>query len=171
VLEPLRSTSLLRTRYVSVDHETWPAIGERDVVRVFDAAAVLPLTPDHDVLLIRQFRPAVRKDVVEIPAGLLDEPGETPDECVARELFEETGFRHSSLTKLCEIHPSPGSWTERVHLFLAETDAAATGEPERGIELVRTPYVEAVAQARAGRIEDAKTALALLLADARHDRG
>lgn len=154
-----------------MDHEIWPAIGERDVVRVFDAAAVLPLTPDDDVLLIRQFRPAVRKDVVEIPAGLLDEPGETPDGCAARELFEETGFRPTSVTKLCEIHPSPGSLTERVHLFLAETDAAATREPERGIQVVRTPFPQAVAEARAGRIEDAKTALALLLADARRDRG
>lgn len=171
MLEPLESEPLVRTKYVRVDHEVWPGIGERDVVRVYDAAAVLPVTPDGQVLLVRQFRPAARREILEIPAGLLDEPGEGPEACVARELFEETGFRHTSMTKLCEILPSPGSWSERVHLYLADTESQAAGDAESGIEVVRRPFDELVAEARSGELEDAKTALAVLLADARQGAG
>ena len=140
-------------------------------MHVFDAAAVLPVTPDGEVLLVRQFRPAVRKEILEIPAGLLDEPGETPEGCVARELVEETGFRYASMTKLGEVVPSPSSWSERVHLFLAETEPHPVGDPESGIELVRRPFPDVVAEARAGGLEDAKTALAVLLAAARQGAG
>jgi ADP-ribose pyrophosphatase len=169
--EPEHSELLFQGRYVRVFEETWPEIGRWEVIRRVDAAAVLPITPEGDVLLVRQFRAAARKEIVEIPAGLLDVPGEEPEACVARELLEETGFRHTSLIALGGTYPSPGSWTEFVHLFLARTAATPDQEPEEGIELVRLPFAEMVAEARAGRFEDAKTALALLLAAARMPPG
>ncbi len=169
--EPEHSELLFQGRYVRVFEETWPEIGTWEVIRRVDAAAVLPITPAGDVLLVRQFRAAARRKIVEIPAGLLDVPGEEPEACVARELLEETGFRHTSLTALGGTYPSPGSWTELVHLFLARTAATPDQEPEEGIELVRRPFAEMVAEARAGRLEDAKTALALLLAAARMPPG
>ena len=171
MLQPEDSTLVFEGRYLRVFKEVWPGIGEWEVVRRVDAAAVLPITPEGDVLLVRQFRAAVRKEVVEIPAGLLDEDGEDPEACVARELWEETGFRHRSLTPLGGIYLSPGSWTEFVHLFLARTHPEPEGEPEKGIELVHRPLDEMVAEARAGQVEDAKTALALLLAAARMPPG
>jgi ADP-ribose pyrophosphatase len=169
--EPVGSRSLFEGRWVRVDEETWPGIGPWEVVRTPEAAGVLPVTPGGDVLLVRQFRPPVRHVVTEIPAGLLDVEGEDARACAARELFEETGFRPASLEFLSGYHPSAGHSAEYVHLFLARTRAEPEGEPEDGIELLRVPFAEIVADARAGRIDDAKTAIALLLADARRTSG
>ena len=154
-----------------VDEEEWPEIGTWEVFRPEDAAAVVPITPDGDVVLVRQFRAGAGRTIEEIPAGLLDVEGEDPATCAARELFEETGFRPASLEPLAAIHPSPGSSSELVHLFWSRTGAGPEREPERSIEVVRRPFDGAVADARAGRIDDAKTALALLLADARMTSG
>ena len=156
---------------MNVDEEEWPGIGSWEVVRPKDAAAVLPLTPEDDVLLVEQFRAGARRSIEEIPAGLLDLDGEDPATCAARELLEETGFRHVSLEPLAVVHTSPGSSSELVHLFVAQTRAEPEREPEEGIAIVRRRFADAVAEARAGRIADAKTALALLLADARRAAG
>ena len=86
-------------------------------------------------------------------------------------MFEETGFRHASLEPLATFHTSPGSSSELVHLFVALTAAEPERAPETGIEVVRRPLDAAVDDARAGRIDDAKTALALLLTDARRVAG
>jgi 8-oxo-dGTP pyrophosphatase MutT (NUDIX family) len=169
--EPVRSATLFRGRWIRVVEEEWPAIGTWEVVKPKDAAAVLALTPADDVLLVRQFRAGARRSIEEIPAGLLDAEGEDPASCAARELFEETGFRHASLEPLAVVHTSPGSSSELVHLFVARTDAGPEGDPEDGIAIVRRQFADAVAEARAGRIVDAKTALALLLADARRVAG
>jgi ADP-ribose pyrophosphatase len=156
---------------VRVDEEEWPGIGTWEVVRPKDAAAVLPLTPDGDVVLVRQFRAGARRAIEEIPAGLLDVEGEDPASCAARELLEETGFRHESLEPLAVVHTSPGSSSELVHLFVARTGAHPERDPEPGISIVRRSFADAVSEARGGRIDDAKTALALLLADARRVAG
>lgn len=169
--EPEHSKPLFQGRWVRVDEEDWPEVGAWEVVRTADVAAVVPLTPEGDVLLVRQFRAPARRVMTEIPAGLLDVDGESAESCAARELFEETGFRHASLESLSGFYPSSGHSAEFVHLFLARTDREPEGEPEAGIELVRRPFAEIVAEARAGQLEDAKTALALLLAAARMPSG
>jgi ADP-ribose pyrophosphatase len=171
VREPVRSSILFRGRWVHVVEEEWPGAGTWEVFKPKDAAAVLPLTADGDVLLVRQFRAGARSLIEEIPAGLLDVEGEDPSGCAARELFEETGFRHTSLEPLAAFHLSPGSSSELVHLFVARTGTEPEHEPEDGIEVIRRPFDGAVADAHVGRIDDAKTALALLLADARMAAG
>jgi ADP-ribose pyrophosphatase len=169
---PEHSRLLFQGRHLRVDEEEWPQLENPwEVVRRVDAVAAVPVTPDGDVLLVRQFRAAARREILEIPAGLLDIPGEEPEACLARELREETGFRHTSLTSLGGIYLSPGSWTEFVHLFLAQTRPEPDGEPEDGIQLIRRPFAEMVAEARAGQVDDAKTALGLLLAAARMTPG
>jgi len=125
---------------------------------------VLPVTPSGEVLLVRQFRPPARQVLTEIPAGLLDVAGEDPLSCAARELFEETGFRHEAIEFLGGCYPSAGATDEYIHLFRARTAREPEGEPELGIEVVHEPVGRMVGAARAGRIRDAKTALALLLA-------
>jgi len=165
-VEPAASRQVFRGRWVRVDEEDWPA-GTWEVVRPLDAACVLPITPDGDVILVRQFRAAARRPILEIPAGLLDVEGEQPIDCAARELYEETGYRHDSIELLARVLPSPGFSTERIHVHVATTKHGPEGEPEDGIEIVRRPFVEAVEETRAGRIEDAKTALALLLSASR----
>jgi 8-oxo-dGTP pyrophosphatase MutT (NUDIX family) len=169
--EPAGSRPLFEGRWVRVDEEEWPGVGAWEVVRTLDAAGVLPITPQGEALLVRQFRPPVRHVVTEIPAGLLDVEGEDAQTCAARELYEETGFRPASLEFLAGYHPSAGHSAEYVHLFVALTRPEPEGEPEEGIELVRRPLADLVAEAREGRIEDAKTALALLLAAARMPSG
>lgn len=165
--EPVRSERLFLGAWVRVDREEWPEIGTWEVFRPKDAAAVLPLTPEGDVLLVRQFRAGARRPILEIPAGLLDVEDEDPATCAARELLEETGYRHVSIELLARVFPSPGVSTEMIHLHLATTGAEPDRQPEDGIELVRVPLAEMLAEARAGRVDDAKTALALLMADAR----
>lgn len=153
-------------RIIRVEVQSRPE-GEYDIVRHPGSAAVVPITPEGDVLLVRQLRPALGRSLVEVPAGLLDQREEDALSCAARELFEETGYRHASIEFLGGCFPSPGYTDEYVHLFVATTRADAEGPPEEGVEVLRQPFDQMVAAARAGRIRDAKTALALFLADAR----
>ena len=85
----------------------------------------------------------------------------------ARELFEETGYRHTAIEFLGGVYPTVGSSDEYVHLFWARTEAGPSGPVEPGIELVLEPFARMVAAARSGRVRDAKTALALLMAAGR----
>ena len=98
---------------------------------------------------------------------MLDVDGEDALTCAARELFEETGYRHDAIEFLGGYYASAGFTDEYVHLFWARTKPEPEGEPEEGIELHAQPFDAMVAAARAGKVRDAKTALALLLAAGR----
>jgi ADP-ribose pyrophosphatase len=163
VPEPSSARVVFDGRFLRVEVEGWPGLGEWEVLKQPGAAAVLPVTPDGEALLVRQFRPAVRDRLLEIPAGMLDVEGEDALSCATRELFEETGYRHRSIEFLGGVFVSPGTTDHYVHLFWAVTEMTPLGEPEAGIELVRLRLADAVAAARAGRVRDAKTSLALLL--------
>jgi ADP-ribose pyrophosphatase len=144
--------------------ESWPA-GEREVVRHPGACAIVAVTPAQDVLLVRQFREAVRRELLEIPAGIRDVEGESAPSCAARELMEETGYRASSIEPLGSILTSPGFADERIDLFLARTgEGPGAMAEEEGVEVVKLPYRVALAAIDDGRIEDAKTIAALHLA-------
>lgn len=140
----------------------WP--GKRqDVVRALGASGVLPLTSAGEVVLVRQDREAVGERLLEIPAGLLDVEGESPEEAARRELEEETGYAPGSIEQLGRIHTSPGFVDEVCHLFLAR-ECTPGGDPEEGIEVIAMPLDEAVAMVEGGEITDSKTVAALLLA-------
>lgn len=160
---PQASRTAYQGSFVRVDVEDWPGIGSWEVVVQPGAAAVLPVTPGGDVLLVRQLRPPIRDLLTEIPAGLLDIDGEDAMTCAARELFEETGYHHRSIEFLGGAYVSPGSTNNYVHLFWALTEHEPAGEPEAGIELLREPLRVMLEAARGGRVRDAKSALALLL--------
>jgi ADP-ribose pyrophosphatase len=166
--EPLSEELVFESAIFSVHREAWPGADHPyDLVRHVGAAGVLPVTPDGDVILVRQLRPAIRQPLIEIPAGLLDQQEEDALSCAARELLEETGYRHTEIEFLGGVYTTAGFSDEYVHLFWARTEAEPEAKPEPGIELVGRPFAEMLAAARAGRIHDAKTALALLLAEAR----
>ncbi|HXF73197.1 MAG TPA: NUDIX hydrolase [Actinomycetota bacterium] len=139
--------------------------GAYEVARSPRAAAVVAIRPDGRVLLVRHDRPAIGGELLELPAGLVDE-GEDPAACAERELLEETGHRaRGPLRPLGGFYSSAGLTDERFELFLAEAEARPSGEPEAEIaEVLAVPLEEAIAWARAGRLGDAKTALGLLLA-------
>src|SRR4029077_19587838 len=145
------------------DVEGCPVHPPHEVIHHLGAAAVLPLLPSDDVLLVKQFRPPVREVLTEIPAGLLDVDGEDALTCAARELLEETGYRHTAIEFLGGYYASAGFTDEYVHVFWARTEPDPVGTPEAGIELIRIPLDRMVAAARGGKVRDVKTAFALLL--------
>ena len=139
-----------------------------EIVHHPGAAAVVPVAADGSVLLVRQSRHTVTTRLLELPAGKLDHDGEDPADCARRELVEETGYRCGSLVGLGSVLASPGFSDERIHLFLA-TDLTLVGRPEvtdegDDIEIEWVPMADAERAVREGRIEDAKTALGILLA-------
>jgi ADP-ribose pyrophosphatase len=129
------------------------------------ACAVVPLLGDGRVVLLRQYRHAVRETLWEIPAGKLD-PGESLTECALRELREETGFVAGLLTPLGSVHVTPGYSDERIHLFLArelQAGRAALSDNEI-LTTTQLPFERALEMAEQGEISDAKSVIALLRA-------
>lgn len=137
---------------------------EREVVRHPGAVAIVPLLPGGGVLLIRQFRFAVERTLLEIPAGTL-EPGETAMAAARRELCEEAGVDARRLVKLATFFPSPGFCDERIHLFAATglTPARTRPDEDECIIPVRMEAPQVREWIRRGRIRDAKTLIGLWL--------
>ena len=134
-----------------------------EIIRHPGGAAVLPVLPDGQVLLIRQFRPAIGAMVYEIPAGRL-EPNESSEECAGRELIEEVGHCAAQITPLGGFWSTVGFCDEYIHLFLGKelTVAEQALEPDEVIELCPMPLDEALQRVNNGEILDSKTQLALL---------
>ncbi len=143
----------------------------RDIVGHPGAVAIVALDPDDRVLMVRQFRLAAGRTLLEIPAGTLDRAAdgsiEDPDLAARRELEEETGHRAGSWQHLGAFWTAPGFATELMHLYLAGDLLPAHGdrldpdEDER-LELERVPWRDAVGMAEAGEIADAKSLVGLL---------
>jgi ADP-ribose pyrophosphatase len=135
----------------------------KDVVVHPGAVTILPIFDDGRVCLIRNYRVAVDKTLVELPAGTL-EAGEDPAVTARRELIEETGYRADRIEKLRGFYMSPGILNERMHLYLARGlqpgDTAL--EPGEQIETLVVAWSDAMRMAFDGTIEDAKTLVALL---------
>ena len=144
---------------------------ELDVLRHPGASAVVPFLSDDEVLLIRQHRHAAGGAILEVPAGKID-PGDTPESCAARELSEEAGRRAGRLEKLGQIFTSPGFTDEVIHLYAAYDleEVPTRHEDDELIELVPTPFAEALQLVWRGELTDAKSALALVHAAYRAGR-
>ncbi|MGA8857015.1 MAG: NUDIX hydrolase [Candidatus Bathyarchaeia archaeon] len=135
---------------------------KREIIEHRGAAAIVPVTRDRDVILVRQYRYAITTNLLEIPAGTM-EPGETPEQCASRELEEETGYRCKEIEKILEFFPVPGYSTEKIHVYLAKgliTSKMHTEDDEK-IELEIMPFHRALEKVRSGEIQDAKSICAL----------
>jgi ADP-ribose pyrophosphatase len=139
-------------------------IHEREVVRHPGAVAIVPLL-DGKVLLVRQYRAPIDKEIWELPAGTI-EPGEEPLECAKRELEEETGYRAREWRKLAEFYTTPGFCDERMVLFLArglEPQPEARPAEEESLEVRAFTFTEAKQMLLRGELEDAKTIIGLVM--------
>jgi ADP-ribose diphosphatase len=137
-----------------------------ELVRHPGAAAVVPLTADGEVLLIRQYRRAAGGFIYEVPAGKLD-PGETPLQCAARELAEEAGVGAGRLEPLGSILTTPGFTDEVIHLFLARDlrPAQQQLDADELLTVEKMPFARALDLCVRGELRDAKSICALMLAD------
>jgi len=135
----------------------------REVVEHSDCIAVVVLDDQDNVLLVRQFRYAVGKFLLEIPAGGID-PGEEPVECVRRELQEEIGYFPRKIERLGGFYSIPGYGTEYLYCFLASNlvPSRLIAEDTEGIEVVTVPPEQIPQLIASGEIYDAKSIAALL---------
>jgi 8-oxo-dGTP pyrophosphatase MutT (NUDIX family) len=146
---------------------------ERTFIRHPGAVAIVAVDGD-EVLLVRQFRAPLGRDLLELPAGTLDHEGEEPLACGVRELAEEVGAMAEAWEHLVTYAVAPGVSSEHLHLYLATGVTlgarAADGIEEEAMTIERLPVGEAMAAIADGRITDAKTIIGLLLIRQRHDR-
>ena len=109
----------------------------RDFVDRPAAVAIVPVLEAKTIVLVEQFRPAVNRVCLEIPAGVI-EPGESPEACALRELEEETGYRAGKLYLLCIYFPAVGYSNEQIHLYLAThlTKGTPANDPHEPLKVV-----------------------------------
>ena len=139
--------------------------GIREWIKHPGAVCCIPILPDGKIALIKQYRYPVKKEMIEIPAGKLDQ-NETPEECAQRELEEEIGYKASKLTFLANIHPAVGFTDEKMWLYLAEglVKTKQSLDADEFLEIIPTKLNEAVDMVWSGKITDVKTIIGILWA-------
>ncbi len=144
---------------------------KREVVEHSGGVGVVAITKDDNIVLVKQYRQAISKEILEIPAGKL-EINEEPRTTAMRELQEETGYSAGSLRYITEFYPTPGYCTEKIHLYVA--DNLKSGEQNLDeheyVEVIEMPFKEAYEKALNGEISDAKTIIAILLIQIERDK-
>ena len=150
----------------------------REYVRHPGAVAVIALNDDDDVLLLRQYRHAVRAELWEPPAGLLDVPGEDPLEAARRELAEEADLVADSWWLLAEYLSTPGGSDEVLRVYLArglrpvhEDDLHDRQAEERDMVARWVPLDEALTAVLSGQVRNPSTVVGVLAAHAARSRG
>ncbi len=157
---------LVRGFFVAPDGTTF----SRDILRHPGAVGVVAIDAG-EVVLVRQYRPALGRTLLEIPAGTMDKTGELPAATARRELAEEVGAVADRLEHLCTYWVAPGVSDEEMHLYLATGltfgDVATEGPEEQHMTTERVTLAEAPALIASGHIVDAKSIVGLLLAGGR----
>ena len=157
VLEFYRDTMILPDG----EEQTWDYVHHKKG----GGACSVPVLPDGRILLIRQFRPAVDRVTLELPAGAKDSRGEDPMKTAARELEEETGYRPSTMTKLAHILTAVAWCNESTDIYLAEGLEKVSGQhldEAEEIEICAFPLEELCRRIYAGEIQDAKTVAGIM---------
>jgi ADP-ribose pyrophosphatase len=157
---------LLKASKFSVERRRYRLPGGREAqgeVAVHPGAVlILPLLSPSRILMIRNYRFAVGRELLELPAGTL-EPPETAEACALRELEEETGYVAGQIEPLCQFYTSPGFTDERMHVFVASglTAAVQRLEETENIQVEVMDLSDALRATADGRIVDGKTIAAL----------
>ncbi|MEK5231295.1 NUDIX hydrolase [Lysinibacillus sp. FSL K6-0232] len=152
---------------LQIDDVTLPngQTAKREIIKHPGAVAVIAVTEEGKLVLVEQYRKALERSIIEIPAGKL-EPGEEPVVTARRELEEETGYGAQSLTFLQAFATSPGFADEIIYLFVAKglykIDQKADLDEDEFVELLEVSLEEAQQMVVDQRIYDAKTAFAVV---------
>lgn len=137
---------------------------KREIIKHPGAVAILPITDEGKIVMVEQYRKALERTLVEIPAGKL-ERGEDPKHCAQRELEEETGYVCEKLDWLISFYTSPGFADEIVHLYVAtgltKKENAASLDEDEFVNLLEISLSEAKQYIEEQKIYDAKTAFAV----------
>jgi len=167
--ELIQSEILLQGRAFKIRRDTLKTPDDREtkweVVEHSGSVVILPIDDEGNVLFVRQYRTAVGRDLLELPAGTREE-NEPFGQCAAREIREETGMEAGKLQRIGEFYLVPGYSTELMAAFLA-TDLKENplqADEDEFLQVERIPLKEAVQMAERGHIRDAKSLAALLLA-------
>ncbi len=152
---------ILRLRLDKVQLPTG-RVAMREIVEHRPAVGMLPVLEDGSVLLIRQYRDAIRQEILEIPAGILN-PGESPIEAARRELQEEVGYDATEMEEWGTFFTSPGFSDEELTVFYATglVESALEPDDDEFIDVVRVEREQIRGLLASGQIRDAKTAAAL----------
>jgi ADP-ribose pyrophosphatase len=135
----------------------------REIVEHADCVCVVPVDEQGRIILVRQYRKAVERPLLEIPAGGI-EKGESPEEAARRELQEEIGCWPAELEKLGGFYSSPGFCTEYLHLFKAGqlSDRRLVAEDTAGIDIVKIEPAQVMDLIASGELQDAKSIAGIL---------
>nr|WP_263313222.1 NUDIX hydrolase [Mammaliicoccus sp. Marseille-Q6498] len=133
----------------------------REVVLHNGAVSVLAITPENEVIVVEQYRKAMEKVLLEIPAGKL-EVGEERESAAFRELEEETGYIADELKLIGEVYGSPGFCNEKISIYLADnlTEGEVNLDDDEFLHLKKLPISEIKELVLSQKIEDAKTMIA-----------
>ena len=137
----------------------------REWIKHPGASSVIPLLPDNQIILVKQFRYPVGQVTLEVPAGKLDVEGEDPLVCAERELSEETGYTAGKIWKLTTIATTVGFSNEFIHLYAAKdlTPGKQHPDDDEFINTVKMPLTAALQLVESGKIIDAKSIISILL--------
>ncbi len=168
--ELLKSEILMKGRAFTIRRDYLKTPDNRetkfDIIEHVGSVVILPLDGKGNLLFVRQYRHAAGGDLLELPAGTLDDAHEKPEACAAREIREETGFAAGNLLKLGEFYLAPGYSTEFMYVFLA-TDLRhdpLEADADEFLSVEAIPIADAIRKAERGEIPDAKSLAALFLA-------
>lgn len=137
--------------------------GVREIVKHPGAVAIVPFTKDGKMVVVRQFRKPLEKEIYEIPAGKLEQ-GEDPETCALRELEEETGYTPRKINFITSFYTSPGFANELLYLYEAEDleEGKAHPDADEFVEMSEISLDEGLELMKNEQIHDAKTAFALI---------
>lgn len=138
----------------------------REIVTHPGASVVIPISDNGELYMVRQYRKPVEKELLELPAGKLD-PNESPEDCAARELKEETGLEAGNIKHVISIHSTPGFSNEVLHMFAAMglKEGKACADEDEFITSEKFKIDKLISMVLNHKITDAKTIIGILLAD------